>query len=113
MSERDLIKELKATITELTADRDDALAKVKSKESRMKQVMLKLEHATSDVQATGHKIGEQNKLIAELQAKLETKEKLLEEALEKIKDIQTKSYYNSIIFLFFSYVDLRNFFHQP
>ena len=87
MSERDLIKELKAQITDLTADRDDALAKVKAKESRMKQVMIKLEHATSDGQATGHKIGEQNKVIAELQAKLETKEKLLDEALLKIKDI--------------------------
>ena len=30
MSERDLIKELKATITDLTADRDEALAKIKS-----------------------------------------------------------------------------------
>ena len=45
MSERDLIKELKATIADLTADRDEALAKVKAKESRMKQVMIKLEHA--------------------------------------------------------------------
>ena len=91
MSERDLIKELKAQITDLTADRDDALAKVKAKESRMKQVMIKLEHATSDVQATGHKIGEQNKRIAELEAKLETKSKLLDEALERIKNITDDS----------------------
>ena len=91
MSERDLVKELKATIADLTTDRDEALAKVKAKESRMKQVMIKLEHATSDVQATGHKIGEQNKQIAELQAKLDTKEKLLEEALQKIKDINDDS----------------------
>ena len=91
MSERDLIKELKATIADLTADRDEALAKIKAKESRMKQVMIKLEHATSDVQATGHKIGEQNKLIADLQAKLDTKEKLLEEALDKIKGIHDDS----------------------
>ncbi len=87
MSERDLIKELKAQITDLTADRDDALSKVKTKESRMKQVMIKLEHATADTQAVGHKIGEQNKLIADLQAKLETKEKLLDEALQKIKTL--------------------------
>tara|TARA_B100000700_G_scaffold74464_1_gene83169 strand:+ start:7277 stop:7612 length:336 start_codon:yes stop_codon:yes gene_type:complete len=85
MSERDLVKELKAQIVDLTADRDDALAKVKSKESRMKQVLIKLEHATQDVQATGHKIGEQNKMISELQAKLNTKEELLQEALTKIK----------------------------
>ena len=37
--------------------------------------------------ATGHKIGEQNKIIAELNAKLETKEGLLEEALAKIKSL--------------------------
>ena len=88
MSERDLVKELKATIADLTQDRDDALAKVKAKESRMKQVMIKLEHATSDVQATGHKIGEQNKKISDLEAKLATKEELLEEALIKIKALK-------------------------
>ena len=86
MSERDLVKELKAEIAEITKDRDDALAKVKSKESRMKQVLIKLEHATADVQSVGHKIGEQNKEIADLQAKLETKDKLLGDALQKIKD---------------------------
>ena len=91
MSERDLIKELKSTIADLTQDRDEALAKVKSKESRMKQVMIKLEHATSDVQATGHKIGEQNKKMADLEAKLQTKEKLLDEALERIKSLTDDS----------------------
>ena len=91
MSERDLVKELKSEIAEITKDRDDALAKVKSKEARMKQVLIKLEHATADVQSVGHKIGEQNKEIAELQAKLETKEKLLDEALQKLKDIHDDS----------------------
>ena len=91
MSEKDLVKELKAEIAEITKDRDDALSKVKSKEGRMKQVLIKLEHATQDVQAVGHKIGEQNKKIAELEAKLDTKDKLLEEALEKIKGTQDDS----------------------
>ena len=91
MSERDLVKELKSTIADLTQDRDEALAKVKSKEARLKQVMIKLEHATDDVQAVGHKIGEQNKKIADLEAKLHTKEKLLDEALEKIKGTQDDS----------------------
>ena len=91
MSERDLVKELKAEIVEITKDRDDALAKVKSKESRMKQVLIKLEHATEDVHHCGHKIGEQNKRIAELEAKLDTKDRLLDEALQKIKDIHDDS----------------------
>tara|TARA_R110001592_G_scaffold31274_1_gene110459 strand:- start:243 stop:563 length:321 start_codon:yes stop_codon:yes gene_type:complete len=91
MSEKDLVKELKAEIVDLIKDRDDALDKVKSKESRMKQVLIKLEHATQDVQTVGHKIGEQNKQIADLQAKLDTKEKLLGEALQKIKGIHEDS----------------------
>ena len=91
MSEKDLVKELKAEIVEITKDRDDALAKVKSKESRMKQVLIKLEHREQDVHSCGHKIGEQNKEIAELKAKLDTKGKLLEEALQKIKDIHDDS----------------------
>ena len=91
MSERDLVKELKAEVVEITKDRDDALAKVKSKESRMKQVLIKLEHREQDVHSCGHKIGEQNKEIADLKAKLETKSRLLEEALQKIKDINEDS----------------------
>ena len=91
MSEKDLVKELKAEIVEITKDRDDALDKVKAKESRMKQVLIKLEHATQDVQAVGHKIGEQNRQIAELEAKLETKDRLLDEALQRIKDIHDDS----------------------
>ena len=91
MSEKDLVKELKAEVVEITKDRDDALAKVKSKESRMKQVLIKLEHREQDVQSCGHKIGEQNKEIAELKAKLDTKGRLLEEALQKIKDIHDDS----------------------
>ena len=91
MSDRDLVQELKSNILDLTEDRDDALAKVKTKEARLKQVMIKLEHATSDVKHTGHKIEEQNKEIASLKAKLETKDRLLQEALTKIKDIYADS----------------------
>ena len=91
MSEKDLVKELKAEIVEITKDRDDVLDKMKSKESRMKQVLIKLEHREQDVHSCGHKIGEQNKEIAELRAKLETKSKLLDEALQKIKDIHDDS----------------------
>ena len=91
MSDKDLVKELKAELAEITKDRDDALAKVKSKESRMKQVLIKLEHREQDVQSIGHKIGEQNKEISDLRAKLETKDRLLDEALEKLKGIHDDS----------------------
>ena len=91
MSDKDLVKELKAELSEITKDRDDALTKMKSKESRMKQVLIKLEHREQDVQSIGHKIGEQNKEIADLKAKLETKDRLLDEALQRIKDIHDDS----------------------
>lgn len=91
MSDRDLVQELKSNIADLTQDRDDALTKIKTKEQRLKQVMIKLEHATQDVKSTGHRIMEKDKEIATLKAKLETKEKLLEEALAKIKNIHDDS----------------------
>ena len=91
MSDKDLVKELKAELTEITKDRDDTLAKIKSKESRIKQVLIKLEHREQDVHSCGQKIGEQNKEIAELKAKLDTKDRLLDEALQKIKDIHDDS----------------------
>jgi uncharacterized protein involved in exopolysaccharide biosynthesis len=56
----------------------------------MKQVLIKLEHREQDVQSCGHKIGEQNKKIADLEAKLATKEQLLDEALTKIKALKQK-----------------------
>ena len=91
MSEKDLVKELKAEIAEITKDRDDALSKMKAKETRMKQVLIKLEHREQDIHTCGHKIGEQNKEIADLKAKLETKARLLDEALQRIKDIHDDS----------------------
>lgn len=85
MSERDLVQELKANIKDLQSEKADMAKTIESKESRIKQLLIKLEHATSDVQAVGHKIGEQNKHITELEAKLEAKEELLDEALNKLK----------------------------
>ena len=57
----------------------------------MKQVLIKLEHREQDVHSCGHKIGEQNKEIAELKAKLDTKSKLLDDALNRLKDIHDDS----------------------
>ena len=91
MSDRDLVQELKSNIVDLTAEKDEMAKTVDKKQSRIKQVMIKLEHATEDVKHCGHKIEDQNKEIASLRAKLETKERLLQEALTKIKDIYADS----------------------
>ena len=91
MSDRDLVQELKSNIVDLTVEKDEMAKTVDKKQSRIKQVMIKLEHATEDVKHCGHKIDDQNKEMATLKAKLETKEKLLQEALTKIKDIYADS----------------------
>ena len=91
MSDRDLVQELKSNIVDLQAEKDEVAKTVSKKQIRIKQIMIKLEHATDDVKHCGHKIEDQNKEIASLKAKLETKERLLEEALTKIKDIYADS----------------------
>ena len=91
MSDRDLVQELKSNIVDLQAEKDEVAITVAKKQARIKQIMIKLEHATDDVKHCGHKIEDQNKEIASLRAKLETKDKLLQEALTKIKDIYADS----------------------
>ena len=87
MSERDLVQELKANIVDLQSEKADMARTIETKERRIKQIMIKLEHATKDTQSVGHKISERNKQIVDLEAKLETKERHLDEALIKIKKL--------------------------
>ena len=91
MSDRDLVQELKSNIVDLTAEKDEMANTVAKKQTRIKQVMIKLEHATEDVKHCGHKIEDQNKEIISLKAKLETKEKLLQEALKRVRSITDDS----------------------
>jgi len=48
MSERDLVRELKENIKELTQDRDDALAKVKTKERLLEEALERIKALTDD-----------------------------------------------------------------
>ena len=91
MSDRDLVQELKSNIVDLTAEKDEMAKTVDKKQARIKQVMIKLEHATEDVKHCGHKIEDQNKEIVSLKVKLETKEKLLQEALKRVRSITDDS----------------------
>jgi peptidoglycan hydrolase CwlO-like protein len=91
MSDRDLVQELKSNIVDLQAEKDEVAITVAKKQARIKQIMIKLEHATDDVKHCGHKIDDQNKEIVSLKAKLETKEKLLQEALKRVRSITDDS----------------------
>ena len=66
MSQKDLLRELKNTIKELSEEKDDLLTKLKSKESRIKQVLIQLEQSVDDVTHCGKKIREQEEEIKEL-----------------------------------------------
>ena len=91
MSDRDLVQELKSNIVDLQTEKDEVAITVAKKQARIKQIMIKLEHATDDVKHCGHKIEDQNKEIISLKVKLETKEKLLQEALKRVRSITDDS----------------------
>ncbi len=58
MSERDLIREYKNTITDLIKEKDDAIKLVSQKDSKIKQLLIQVEQATQDVHTMGKKIQE-------------------------------------------------------
>tara|TARA_B100002019_G_C20871137_1_gene404026 strand:- start:60 stop:350 length:291 start_codon:yes stop_codon:yes gene_type:complete len=66
MSQKDLLRELKSTIKELSEEKDDLITKLKSKESRIKQVLIQLEQSVDDVAHCGKKIREQEEEIKAL-----------------------------------------------
>ena len=71
MSNKDLVRELKSTIKELSEEKDDLNVKLRTKESRMKQILIQLEQSVEDVNSCGKKIREQEDEIKELKSKVE------------------------------------------
>ena len=80
MSERDLIREYKNTISDLTNEKDDAIKLVSQKDSKIKQLLIQVEQANQDVQTMG-------KRIAELESKLKKKQQIKRVIDEKITEI--------------------------
>jgi len=56
MSERDLIREYKNTIADLTKEKDDAIQLVSQKDTKIKQLLIQVEQSNSDVHTMGKKI---------------------------------------------------------
>ena len=80
MSERDLIREYKNTISDLSKEKDDAIKLVSQKDSKIKQLLIQVEQATQDVQNMG-------KRIAELESKLKKKQEIKRVIDKKITEI--------------------------
>ena len=103
MTQKDLVRELKSTIKELSEEKDDLTTKLRAKEGRVKQILIQLEQSTEDVAHCGKKIREQDDEIKDLKAKLEIQKVKLEEInkqktqnghateVEEIKEVEESS----------------------
>jgi len=58
MGQKDLIRGLKLTITDMTKEKNDAVMLASDKDSKIKQILTQLEQATDDVKAMGKKIAD-------------------------------------------------------
>jgi hypothetical protein len=58
MVQKDLIRELKLIITDMTKEKNDAVKLASDKDSKIKQILIQLEQATDDVKAMGKKIAD-------------------------------------------------------
>ena len=80
MSEKDLIREFKNTIADLTNEKKELTDTIEEKDSRIRKILIQLEQANQDVQSAGKK-------IAELEKKLNKKQTIKRVIDEKITEI--------------------------
>jgi chromosome segregation ATPase len=86
MTNKDLLRELRLTIKELTDEKDELTTKLKSKESRIKQVLVQLEQSVDDVNHCGKKIREQEEEIKTLTNEIESLKGQKEENQKPVDD---------------------------
>jgi len=80
MSDRELVTELKQQITDLTQEKDDAIKLVSQKDSKIKQLLIKLEQSNLDVHSMGKKIHE----LEEKASKKATFKRIINEKIDEV-----------------------------
>ena len=85
MSQKDLNRELRTSIVDLTKDKEELLEKIKSKESRIKQILIQLEQSTDDVASCGKKIREQEERIQDLENQIRAFESAIVDTKEQVE----------------------------
>lgn len=70
MTQKDLLRELKLTIADLTKEKNNAIELCSSKDIKIKQILTQLEQSTDDVKAMGKKIAELEDKIANQSVKI-------------------------------------------
>tara|TARA_R110000803_G_scaffold209645_1_gene279703 strand:- start:1424 stop:1663 length:240 start_codon:yes stop_codon:yes gene_type:complete len=58
MTQKDLLRELKLTIADMTKEKNDAVDLASTKDTKIKQILTQLEQAMDDVKAMGKKIAD-------------------------------------------------------
>jgi hypothetical protein len=75
MSQKDLIRELKLTIIDMTKEKNDAVKLASDKDVKIKQLLTQLEQSTDDTKALGKK-------VADIEDKLRKKESVSVDKVE-------------------------------
>ena len=86
MSEKDLLREYKTTITDLTKDKKELTDTIVEKDSRIKKILIQLEQANQDVQSAGKKIAELEKKLNKKQTIKRVIDEKITEVLENIEE---------------------------
>ena len=84
MSQKDLIRELKETISDLTKEKNDAIKLSSDKDLKIKKLLVQLELTNSDIKSMGSKIAElEDKLKGKRKKTLDNTEQLTSDNNEK------------------------------
>jgi len=84
MSQKDLIRELKETISDLTKEKNDAIKLSSDKDLKIKKLLVQLELTNSDIKSMGSKIAElEDKLKRKRKKTLDNTEQLTSDNNEK------------------------------
>lgn len=82
MADKDLIRQYKDTIVDLTKEKEENFKTIKDKDLRIKKILIELEQANDDIQSMGKKINE-------LETKL-NKKKDLSKKIDKVLSEQSE-----------------------
>ena len=80
MSDRELVTELKQQIADLTQEKDDAIKLISQKDSKIKQILIKLEQSNLDTHAMGKKIH----TLEEKASKKATFKRIINEKIDEV-----------------------------
>jgi predicted nucleic acid-binding Zn-ribbon protein len=89
MADKDLIRQYKDTIVELTKEKEENFKTIKDKDLRIKKILIELEQANDDIQSMGRKIND-------LETKLNKKQDLSKKIDKVLSEQSEKKVSNSV-----------------